>query len=271
MKLAVSNIAWGPEQDAAAYALLREENISLLELAPPRFWPEPEQTPAAAVAETLEQLRAEGFAPTAFQAILFGKPDHTVFESDERRHACLAHLSALARIAALCGIRPLVFGAPKNRRIPEGMAADEAEATGVAFFSALAKAAVAEGVCFCLEPNPTGYGCNYATNVGEAAAVVRKVASEGLRLQIDAGALAMNDEDVKRVVSENMDIVGHVHISQPMLDDFSNPWPGHTRLSGTLQRSGYEGVISLEMKTSPRGLPAIREAISFLRRCYGAA
>jgi sugar phosphate isomerase/epimerase len=82
--------------------------------------------------------------------------------------------------------------------------------------------------------------------------------------------LAMNAEDVERVIGNNSHLIGHVHISQPLLGDFSNPWEGHTRLAKALRTVGYADTISIEMKRPDRGLDAVREAIKFARAYYGA-
>ena len=39
MNLGISNIAWSREEETAAYDLLHEQGISLLEIAPSRQWP----------------------------------------------------------------------------------------------------------------------------------------------------------------------------------------------------------------------------------------
>ena len=164
----------------------------------------------------------------------------------------------------------MVFGAPKNRRVPAEMTLEEADHIALAFFRELASHAADLGVCFCLEPNPVGYDCNYLTHVTEAARIVRQVDSPGLGLQIDAGELAMNDENVEQVIAEQADIIGHVHISQPMLGSFEEPWAGHPKLSRALARVGYRRLISIEMKRPADGLNGVRRAIEFTKTCYEA-
>ena len=270
MKLAVSNIAWSPEEDGAALDMLRTLGISLLELAPSRKWPDPSTAVVQDAQRYLVELRAAGFSVAAFQAILFGKPELTIFDGLEPRRRCVDYLVHIAQLAAACDARALVFGAPKNRRVPEGMPPAEADHIAVEFFGELARHAAGLHVSFCLEPNPTAYGCNYLTHVVDAARIVRLVSSPGLRLQIDAGELAMNSEAVEQVITEQADIIGHIHISQPMLTGFETPWEGHAVLARALAQINYGLLVSIEMKRPADGLDDVRRAVQFARECYAA-
>jgi len=270
VNLAVSNIAWLPEEDAAAFDILRALGVSLLELAPSRKWPDPSTAGVTNAERYREELRTAGFSVAAFQAILFGKPELTIFDGPEPRAKCVNYLVHIAQLAAACGARPLVFGTPKNRRVPEGMALAEADGIALEFFGELAQRAADLRVSFCLEPNPTDYGCNYLTHVADAARIVRRVNSPGLRLQIDAGELAMNNEAVEQVIKEQSDIIGHVHISQAMLADFETPWEGHAALARALTKINYGLVLSIEMKRPAMGLNGVRQAVQFAKECYAA-
>jgi D-psicose/D-tagatose/L-ribulose 3-epimerase len=270
VNLAVSNIAWLPEEDAAAFDILRALDVTLLELAPSRKWTDPSVAGTGDAQHYGEELRAVGFSVAAFQAILFGKPELAIFEGPEARRKCVDYLVHIAELAAACGARPLVFGAPKNRRVPEGMSLVEADRIAFEFFRELARRTANLRVSFCLEPNPTGYGCNYLTHVADVAHMVRQVNSPGLRLQIDAGELAMNGESVEQAIQEQADIIGHIHISQAMLAGFEKPWEGHAVLARTLAQINYGLVLSIEMKRPANGLDGVRHAIEFARECYAA-
>lgn len=269
MKLAVSNIAWKPEEEPEAYAFLRASGIDTLEIAPARWWPEPARASAEEIERAVEAARREGFAVVAFQAILFGRPELQLFETAAAREDLARFLDGIAALAASCGARPMVFGAPRNRRRPAGMSEAEAEEIAVQFFREVATGAAARGVFFCLEPNPEAYDCNFATHVESAARIVRRVDSPGLRLQIDGGELALNQENVPEVIFAHRDLIGHVHVSEAGLADFHAPWAGHANLAQALAAAGYQGTLSLEMKRGERGLDAVREAIGFVRACYG--
>jgi D-psicose/D-tagatose/L-ribulose 3-epimerase len=268
MKLAISNIAWLPDEDREALRLARDCGVTLLEIAPARWWPDPAKATEAEARQFSSRLCADGFSVAGFQAILFGKPELILFGTADTRRACRDYLVHLAQLLAACGGRPLVFGAPKNRLVPPGMSLVEADHITLEFFAELAVQTAGLGVCFCLEPNPAAYGGNYITHVADAVRIVRRVNSPGLRLQIDAGELALQSEPVEQIVAEQIDIIGHVHISQPMLEHFEPPWEGHHTLATALNGAGYAGVVSVEMKRPSNGLQGVRVALEFARQCY---
>lgn len=70
MKLAVSNIAWPAEQDAAAFALLNELGVGWVEIAPGRIAPWDDLSPSRAAAYR-RMLADNGLAVSSLQAIYF--------------------------------------------------------------------------------------------------------------------------------------------------------------------------------------------------------
>lgn len=271
MKLAVSNIAWSAEEDSAAFDLLRKCGIEGLEIAPPRVWPEPEAVSPENGAAYRREMSVLGFDLVAFQSLLFGKNHLTLFGPDFGR-PCLDYLVEMGRLAACVGARVLVFGSPRNRAVPQTMTAQEAWSRAVEFFGEVGARYAELGVILGLEPNPSAYGCNFIQTVDEAASLVRAVNSPGFRLHLDAGELQMNDEAIESVVAANLDLIAHVHASEPMLDPLSAAWPGHKRLAAALKNGGYEGWVSLEMKRpktdSGSGLAEVERAAGLLRELY---
>ena len=266
MKLCVSNIAWSPADDPAAYELLRASGVSLVELAPTRVWPDlaavtPEQAHAL-----LTELQGNGLRSTAMQALLFGRTELHLF-NPATREACLSYLCRVADLAGQLGVTALVFGSPQNRS-RGNLPAPDAFAQAVHFFSALGSHAAKLGVQVCIEPNPRDYACDFINTVGEAAALVRAVDSSGFRLHGDTGELIMNDEDVEAVLEAHGALLGHFHISEPFLGAFTPPKGDHRRIARALRNCGYDGIVSIEMKVQPTGLAAVAEAICFAREIY---
>lgn len=267
MKLAVSNIAWSLEEDAAAFCLLRRLGIDGLEIAPPRIWPEPVKVSAETATAYKEELAGLGLKTVAFQSLLFGKGDLTLFGS-ESAAPCRDYLVELGRLASWLGARVLVFGSPRNRAMPDSMSPAGAWSRAVDFFGELGARYAELGVVLGLEPNPAAYGGNFIHTVAEAAALVRTVGSPGFRLHLDAGEMQMNGEAVEEVVAQHLDITAHVHASEPMLAPLADVWKGHARLASALKRHGYDGWVSLEMKRPEGGLPEVERAIGQLQHLY---
>lgn len=267
MKLAVSDIAWAQEEDAAAHELLVELGVSHLEMAPTRHIKGFEQVTSAEKQNLFASPRAHGLQVVGFQALLFGQPDLVLFESESARESCYAYLCKVCDLAAEAGGYSLVFGSPKNRQ-RNGLSRQQANTIAVPFFRRLGDYANGKGVAICLEPNPEAYQCDFITTTVEAVQLVREVASPGVRLQIDGGELAMNQEDLAEALSDASDLIGHVHISEPMLGGFAQAQGAHSIYAEVLRQTGYTGCVSIEMRRQPEGLEAVRRAVEFAQDTY---
>jgi D-psicose/D-tagatose/L-ribulose 3-epimerase len=197
---------------------------------------------------------------------LFGKPEFALF--GETSAAMREYLEKVASLAGWMGAGAMVFGSPKNRIVPPAFSSEEADAAATRFFRDLGGHAATHGTAFCLEPNPVAYGGNYLTHTADAARIASSASSAGIRIQIDAGELAMNAENTDEVIDRNISLIGHVHISQANLDSFEHPWEGHARLAAALARNGYGGSCSIEMKRQPDGLASVEKAIRFALETY---
>jgi len=267
MNLSFSNIAWTPEENTAALKILTQHGIHHIEAAPGRLWNILDEATVLDAAETRQGLENQKISISGFQAILSSRGELLLFNAEK-----IQELSAyLCHLAALCGGvggSYLVFGAPKNRWVPEGMPPQEAFEIAVSFFQKLGSEALKQGVAFGIEANPVDYGCNFCTTVEEVARLVRAVNSKGVRWHLDTGEMAMNKERLPHVISANIDLLGSVHISEPMLGGFESPWSGHTAVSECIKGHGYSGFLSIEMKRQDSGLEAVENAINFAQQKY---
>jgi D-psicose/D-tagatose/L-ribulose 3-epimerase len=268
MSLAFSNIAWSPEEDDSAINLLASLGVHQIEAAPGRLWSDLLHTTPVMGEDTRANLAAQGVIVAGFQAILFGYADLQLFD-DRSRPKLLSYLRRLADLCASVGGGYLVFGAPKNRWIPEEISDHEAIMIAADFFKELGGYAQEKGVVFGIEANPAPYGCNFCTTIKEVSSLVREINSPGVRWHLDTGEMAMNEERVPDVILDNADIIGSVHISEPNLRGFSTPWDGHSAVALALNQAGYSGVISIEMKKQPEGLKAVDQAVRAVSRLYG--
>ena len=85
MRLAVSNIAWPADQDAAVAGVLRDLGVTGIEVAPTKVWPRPLEASPTEIEDYRAFWEARGFEIVAAQALLFGRPDLTLFESEAAR------------------------------------------------------------------------------------------------------------------------------------------------------------------------------------------
>jgi sugar phosphate isomerase/epimerase len=269
MLLAISNIAWEPEEDAAAGAALLAAGVSALEIAPTKIWRAPLEATEREVRAYGAALAGRGFTPVALQALLFGHPELTIFENAHTRAHTEEYLAGMLQLAAWLGARVLVFGSPKNRR-RNGLPLEEAVAIACGFFRRLGDRAAALGVQLAIEPNPAEYGCDFIRTLSEGAELVRLVGSPGFRLHADASAMILNGEEASAALAGSFDCLAHFHISDPFLGVPGPHAREHRSFARELRALGYPGYASIEMRSGVRAsnLEAIQAALEFARQIY---
>ena len=267
MALGISNIAWSRAEDEAVAEFLANSPLTLVEIAPTSISPDLVATPEQTWADCRAYWNTRGLQISSLQALLFGKPELTIFESEERRNATRDYLGVVFRIAQILGAGPLVFGSPKNRRTPDDMPADAAMEIAVDFFNQLGDLAETHGVTVCLEPNPPEYGANFAHTVDFAGEVVTAVNHPRIRLMLDMGGMQISGDDIDAVVRKYGASIAHFHASNPFLKECTDLTP-HRIAAAALKAVGYQGDVVLEMGRQESGIDAVRTAVGGLVECY---
>jgi len=269
MKLTISNIAWTDADDEAVLALLPSLGVNAVEVAPTRIWSDWEFSESE-VAAYRKFLQTKRLVCSSLQAIVYKKPDLKVFGTVAERAGLVAHLKRVADLAAALGAKPLVFGAPKNRdradlddKIAFAQAAD--------LFSEVGDYCHQKGVCLCIEPNPVDYGCNFVTDSQSGAQLVRSVNSPGFRLHLDAAGMHLAGENIPHALESTIDVLEHIHISEPNLGNFSAPQVAHEQVAATLRSLGWNHWISIEMKSGDDAIASVKQAISLVKEIYEVA
>lgn len=270
MNLAISNIAWCNFEDAAIASLLGELGVAKIEAAPSALVKQP------TISSSFEDFQRQcswwnkrGITIPAFQALLFGHPEFQLFGTDKDRGDLFFFLQHVIKMASACGTQNLVFGSPKNR-LKHGRTDAEAINIATDFFSKLGEFAATHGCKICLEPNAADYGCDFLTHLAETAALVRKINSSGIGLQLDTGVMLMNNETVEEVQKVASEIT-HIHCSHPFLCPLSaETLPFHKSVAEVLAESGYSGIVSIEMKrnNNENNEQHVRDAIVFAQKAY---
>ena len=268
MKLAVSNIAWPAEQDAAVAGVLKSLGVRGLEVAPTKLFPQPLDAAPADIDGVRGFWQAHGIEVVAAQSLLFGRPELTLFESDETRRETHAYLSHIIQLCAKLGAGPLVFGSPKNRRrgdVPH----DEAFAVAVEFFDDLADIAQAEDTCLVFEANPPQYGADFCTTAAGAIDLVSAVNHPNFRLHLDTACMTLAGDPLPEAFAASP-LLQHFHISAPNLDPPSaTDGVDHAAFAKMLRKHRPAGWVSLEMKTvTPFDLEAFADTIRFVKETY---
>lgn len=258
MKLSVSNIAWTHGERLEAYALLQRFGISGLEIAPGVLFAGQADVfdPAPAVArQALQEIAAAGLQLTSMQAVLFGVEGAALFGTAEERARFENAMRRAINFAGRFGIPNLVFGAPRQRVVPQDMPQAQAWDLALERFRAWGKAAQATGTTLSVEANPAGYGANFLNTLGETLDFVDRLAEPAVRVVLDTGAVRMNQDVVDLALLSAR--LGHVHLSEPYLAPAPAEVAPTAALLQGLARAGYPGAVSIEMKRDAAGLAAL--------------
>ena len=254
MKLSISNIAWGLENNEAVYSFMNELGFEGLEIAPTKFFADKPYEHREEFHILCKSIKDQyGISISSMQSILYGMKQN-LFESHGAEEL-LSYLDKAYAFGEECGGCNLVFGCPKNRSIPEGRKQSDA----IPFFEKAAASALVHNCVLALEANPPMYGTNFINTTNQAFEFVREV--PGLKVNLDLGTVIDRDEDL-RDVAENIYLVNHIHISEPGLVPIRKR-KIHRELASILSDYGYSGYVSIEMKeTDCKTVKSVMEYIA---------
>lgn len=261
MKLSVSNISWAVQQDEEMYAWLQSQGFQGVEIAPTRLFPERPYDNKAAAADVAGRLHTMyDLQIPSMQSIWYGMTQR-IAESPAERAALYEYTRQAIDFAVACGCRNLVFGCPKNRTISK-----EADiSVNEQFLWDIAQAAAMRHVVIGLEANPPIYQTNYINTTSQAVKVLRQLNHPVLKLNLDFGTILANEEQLD-IVENNLDLISHVHISEPGLKPLQRR-EEHKTLRRLLEQ-GYMGFISLEM-ARPQNFDELKESCLYLKEVFG--
>ena len=267
MNISFSHIAWQPEEEANALALLKAIGLDTIEVAPLRAFGDPMTATQSMVREKTDWYLEQGFRVGSFQALLFGTEGLELFGDATSRKNLKDTLIAVGRVAGWAGVGPMVFGSPKNRlkgTLSQKIAIQQA----AELFREVGDACAEAGSCLVIEANPEAYGADFCTRLEESVELVEAAGSPGFGLHVDAGGIALSGENFEAAMRQAAPLIRHVHASQPNLVSFSEPDPVHSRIAAILRETGYTSSIAIEMRAQPEGLEAVRQAVAEVKKIY---
>lgn len=264
MKFSISNIAWQENEDEMTYELMNAFGYRGIEIAPSRIWKQPASASLESIHSFKLMMTDRGIKICAMQSLLYGHPELTLFQSKEKNYQTMHFLKKMIDLASLLECEAVVFGSPKNR-LMSGMNSNDAEKIAVKSFKELGDYAFTKKIDFCLEPNPKEYGADFLTNTLETVEFVKKVQSPGLWLNIDAGTIALNDENLETILPIAIPFARHLHISEPFLGEISNV-SLHSKLLKMVSELKYQYWISIEMRAglNPSNITTLKNVFTVL-------
>lgn len=259
MKLAVSNIAWKPEQSEEAYKLMLHYGFTGLEVAPPAIVGDSPYDKIDEAKTWYKHLcNTYGFAVPSMQSIWYQRTEN-LFNSEEERNILLDYTYKAILWAESINCRNLVLGCPRNRLIPDGINPDIANEV---LFKA-SEFAFLHNTTLSIEANPAIYNTNYINTTKEALELVKEINSEGFRVNLDIGTMVQNSESVI-LLENNIKYINHIHISEPRLIPVQKR-ELHIYLNDLLKSEGYDKFISVEMaKTSDGTLTELENSMKYV-------
>nr|MBI1228759.1 TIM barrel protein [Cytophagales bacterium] len=265
MIFSMSNIAWTPNERLQAYKALAEADAKGLEIAPGIFFHAaadpflPDENVARSAVKEIEEF---GLSLVSMQSLLFGVDDAHLFGDIEQRRSFKHAMIRAINLAERFHIPNLVFGSPKQRRIPDDMTQDQAKNEAAEMFRSLGDIAQKAGTKISMEANPEIYGTNFLNTLDAVCNFVSFVNHPAVTTVLDIGAMHINqdlDFDLKTIPS-----LHHVHISEPNLMPAPQDIAALTKILRSLDEIGYDEAVSIEMKLAPEGIKVVRASLDKL-------
>ncbi len=269
MKIAVSNIAWQLEEEEAISLIMQALEIKGVEIATTKLWSSPSVATKNDIEDYKHFWQSKNIEIVAMQALLFGRPDLTIFETPQTRQETFKYLVETIELGSKLGAKVLVFGAPKNRRVGS-LQKEQIESIAVDFFYKIGEFAAKLGISFCIEPNPQVYDCSFITDSRQGFELVNKVNSLGFRLHLDTASMTLSNESVSQV-QQSFSKMCHFHISEPLLAPLGAGNVNHQAFAETLTSLNYQGWVSVEMKAQHpiSNTLNVSKALEFATKYYG--
>jgi D-psicose/D-tagatose/L-ribulose 3-epimerase len=218
-----------------------------LEIAPFTLGDDAYRMSTAARAELRRAMADNGLVCSGLHWLLVAPKGLSITTPDTATwNRTLDVMKSLVELCAELGGAYLVHGSPAQRMIAgqgEGAAA-RAEAA----WAAVAGEAARAKVVYCIEPLAKRE-TDFVNTVAEAAAIVRRIDSPGLRTMIDTSAAALSESDpVADVVARWLPqgLIAHVQLNDR---NRRGPGEGSDRFApviAALARGGYDGWLAME-------------------------
>jgi len=269
MRIAISNIAWDTIEDEAVAKLLSKYKIDAIDIAPGKYFQNFSSINKNEILKVKDWWNNRGIEIYGMQSILFGKPNLNLFGDSIIQKELIEHLSSVFFIASELSIKYLVFGSPKNRD-RTGITDDQVIKTAISFFRQLGNMAQKNNLIICLEPNPTCYGSNFMTNCKDTSFIVEQIDHPAIKMQLDTGAININNENIELILENSSHLIGHIHASEPNLAPLGDCKTNHIEIHKSLVKFLPNHLVTIEMlatKNEPH-LTSIERSLIFAIENY---
>jgi sugar phosphate isomerase/epimerase len=211
-EILISSIAWDPELDLDVVKILTRNNIQKIDLVPAKYFPDRLNVTKEDILKVKDYWAEHNLSILGFQSLFFKEEPMNLFGPKEEQDKMLRLLERLAFIGEVLKAPYFVFGSPRNRDRSK-LTDSDTVSIAMDFFYKLGELSKSHGTIFCLEPNPPVYGANFLTTTKETGEFVRALNHPNIKLQVDTGAMEINQEDPLAILKEYHKEAGHIHLS----------------------------------------------------------
>jgi len=270
MKFGVSNIALPPFDHASLLHNIAELGFTGLEVAPSRVWVDTWQNLGPSqVAAYRKIVEASGLQVIGLHSLFYDHPELGLFKGGETRAQTLAFLSHLSAVCRDLGGRTLIYGGGRKRgEVPLRVAKQEA----IDFMGDLTQLISNHGTCFCFEPLEPEV-TDFINSALDSLKIVEMVDHPSLKVQLDAKALAANDEIEIGVFRKTSAHLVHVHANEPDMGVLgSSGKVDHREIGRLLNQIGYDLFVSIEQRMLNENDPLtdVKRSAKVLRDLYAS-
>ena len=285
MKLAVSNIAFGEDQQAALKCV-SQSGVDGLVVAPTTIWSDlPEitnfsererkdrlKTMEREAKEYCKCLGGLGLTVVGLQSLTYSTKDTALFGSDNERERLAKHLEVQVILAGELGADSMSFGSPGLRN-PGELSGEQAMEVVAKLFGRVAVAAHDNNTQIAIEPL-SGYGNKFVENLNQARELANRIDHPGFGIHPDTAAMFGAGDtpgDLASLIRDHRDSVRGIDASAPELKRLSvAPEVPQGAYMDALRGANYDGWVSIEMR-GPLNPKVLKEEIEIFKKQCGLA
>ena len=237
--LCVSNICVNKISQLQFATLLKLYGIKNIQIAPTKLinsWNELENL-------DLSIYEKSGLNVNSFQSITYTLNDLNIFH-EKTQEELFEHLKKIINYANKKGVKTLVFGCPRNRKVLDEKL-DNNEIF-IKFFRNIGEYLDGKNVIICLENNSKEYNCNFINTIEECSNLVRKINKDNIKMMVDLGNAVMENDDWY-YLRKYMDIIYNIDVAHPYMNDFSELHESNEIFNFVIKNNNYNKMINLEM------------------------
>ena len=211
MKIGISNMSWGKEENLSVSSLLKDAGFDYI--------------------ESVYSKLSNEFPVKAIQSIFY---DSGINNLDDP-YLCAKHVSKIVKDCEKNGIKIITFGSPTMR---------VGNKKKMHRFLFLVNS-ILEGkdIKFCVEPNAKYYGAEYYNTLEQIVPALKKYPN--LTSMIDVGNSILEGKDPIKEYDKHKDYVSHVHFAAKDLFEISD-YELYVKFYNHLIKNNFKGFVTYE-------------------------